>query len=285
MLRRSFIAAALLGALVAAAPAGAPPAEQAALNAASFKDAAGDSGAAPDITDVDVGNDVVAGPIVMWITVPNRPDDLVDDDVLWVGLDIDQNAATGDELGVEYWIGVAETVWLERWDGTDYVNADATSLRANFVKSAKAIRISIHPDRIGVTSAFDFFVEAVNGEEADAAPNGSPAWRYTLASGRPLLSVLGFVLKPKAAGAGKPLTATMAVARADTRELLTLGKVTCTLIVGGKPVKAARAAFVDGLPQCRWSLPRSAKGKLLKGTISVTYGGSTAKKSFSARVK
>jgi len=67
MLRTSFAAAALLGALALAAPAAAAPAEQAALDAAAFNDAAGDSGAAPDITNVAVGNDVVAGPIVFWL--------------------------------------------------------------------------------------------------------------------------------------------------------------------------------------------------------------------------
>jgi hypothetical protein len=77
----------------------------------------------------------------------------------------------------------------------------------------------------------------------------------------------------------------MAVGRGDTFDFLTQGKVTCKLLVGGRLLRAARAGFAQGLPQCRWNLPRAAKGKMLKGTISVSYGGSTAKKTFSARAK
>jgi hypothetical protein len=118
MLRTSFAAAALLGALALAAPAAAAPAEQAALDAAAFNDAAGDSGAAPDITNVAVGNDVVAGPIVFWVARANRLDDLVGDEVVFLLVDADRNPATGDQDGVEYVIGVdAESVWIDRWDG------------------------------------------------------------------------------------------------------------------------------------------------------------------------
>jgi hypothetical protein len=187
---------------------------------------------------------------------------------------------------MEYWVGAdVESVWLEQWDGAAYVEVEAPSLRATFIKSEKLLRISIHPGELGGVSSFDFFVLTANGDDGDLAPNGPPAWSYTLASGRPPLAVIGFALSPKAPAAGKLFTATIGVGRGDTLELLTQGKVSCTLIVGGKAVKAARAGFTRGLPQCRWNLPRTAKGKLLKGTISVTYGGSTAKKSFSARVK
>jgi hypothetical protein len=290
LLRRTFagvLPAALLSVVALAAPAAGAPAEQAALNAASFKDGGGDSGAAAaDVTDVDVGNDVVAGPIVFWITLANRPDDLAGEDALYVLVDADRNPATGDETGAEYLIIVdAESVGLVRWDGADYVDVDAASLSATFFKSETSLRIGIHPSDLGGLSAFDFFILTLNGEDADVAPNGPPAWSYTLASGRPPLAVFGFALSPKAPAAGKQLTATMRVGRGDTLDVLDQGKVTCTLIVGGKAVKAARAGFTQGLPQCRWNLPKSAKGKLAKGSISVTYGGSTAKKSFSARVK
>lgn len=289
MFRQTFVvavSAALLAALLMATPAGSAPAEQAALNAASFKDAAGDSGAAPDVTDVDVGNDVVAGPIVFWVKLANRPDDLAADDVVFIAIDADRNRDTGDEDGAEYAIGVdAESVWIDRWDGETYVEAEGPSLAATFSRSDRFLRVTIHPNDLGGLSSFDFLVLSFAGDDFDAAPNGPPWWSYTLASGRPPLAVLGFALKPKAPAAGKRLTATMGVGRGDTLDLLDQGKVTCKLIVGGKAVKAARAGFTQGLPQCRWNLARTAKGKLLKGTISVTYGGSTAKKSFSARVK
>jgi hypothetical protein len=94
------------------------------------------------------------------------------------------------------------------------------------------------------------------------------------------------VLSPKRPVAGNVFLATILVGRGDTFDLLgSRGKVTCTLLVGGKPLRAARMAFSQGLPVCRWILPRTAKGKLLKGSIAVTYAGSTAKKTFSVRAR
>lgn len=268
------------------AQAGAAPAEQASLRAASFSDAAGDSGAAPDITAVDIGNDVVAGPIVFWVTLANRPEGLVGDDTVGVLLDTDVNPATGDMTGSEYLLIVAaDGSGLVRWDGTTYVEAGAASLAVDFSRIDKALRIEIHPNEVGDISSFSLFLVGVTGEEADAAPNGPPGWSYTLATGRPPLTVLRGVMAPKAPVAGKPLTASILVGRGDTLGLLGEGKVTCSLTVGGKALRAARATLVQGLPVCRWNLPKTAKGKLLKATVSVSFGGSTAKKTFTARVK
>lgn len=284
MFLRSFVAAALLTALVVAPPAGGASEEHAALNAATFADATGDSGAAPDITDVEVGNNVVTGPIVVWITVPNRPDGLAGEDALFVFVDADRNAATGDELGSEFVIVIdAEGLGMVRWDGVDYVDVEASSLTA--ARAGTSFRISIHPSDLGGLSAFDFFVVTLSGEDGDAAPNGPPSWPYTFSSGRPPLEVLEFVLSPKAPVAGKALIATMAVWRGDTLEVLTEGKATCTLTVGGKPLRTVRITSAQGIQFCRWNLPKTAKGKAYKGSIAVTYGGSTVKKSFNGRVK
>jgi hypothetical protein len=230
-------------------PAASAPVERAAFNTASFEDAAGDSGIAPDVTGVDVGNDVVAGPIVFWIELANRPDDLTADDGVVVLLDTDRNPATGDEDGFEYAIGVtSEGFGLSRWDGATYVDTSMASLTASFFKTSKTLRVSIHPSELGGVTAFDFFVLGLAGEEFDLAPNGPPSWSYTLATGRPPLVALGLLLSPKAPAAGRLLTAAMPVGRRDTLDLLAQGKVTCTLLVGGKPLRAARAGFTQGFP-------------------------------------
>jgi len=75
------------------------------------------------------------------------------------------------------------------------------------------------------------------------------------------------------------------VGRSDTNEILTLGKVTCTLRIGTKTVRAARSLFLGSIAYCSWKLPSSAKGKLVRGVIAVTYGGATAKKAFSKRAR
>jgi hypothetical protein len=290
VLRKAFLAVlpvAMLAALLLATAAGSTPAQRAVLDAATFSDAAGDSGAAPDIGDVAVGNDVVAGQIVFWVAVRNRPDDLTGEDSLFVTLDTDRNPATGDEVGAEYWIYVdSEGSGLAKWDGSTHVGVESPTLRADFFKDAEVFRILIHPSDLEGISAFDFNLLATDGATDDWAPNGPPSWSYTLASGKPPLVLLDFVLSPKRPVAGNVFLATILVGRGDTFDLLgSRGKVTCTLLVGGKPLRAARMAFSQGLPVCRWILPRTAKGKLLKGSIAVTYAGSTAKKTFSVRAR
>jgi hypothetical protein len=256
-----------------------------ASSAASFSDAPGDSGVAPDITDVDVGNDVVAGPIVFWVTLANRPDDLVAGDELGIFLDTDVNPATGD-LGSEYAIFVqAESLGLFRWDGTTYVFVESASLSARFSTTDKAIRVSIHPSELGALTAFNFAVQSFSGEAFDYAPNGPPEWSYRLTTGRIGLFVVGSAVTPKRPTAGKGLSALLQVGRSDTNEILTLGKVTCMLRIGTKSVRATKSLFVAGLAYCSWKLPSSAKGKLVQGSILVSYGGASVKKSFSVRAR
>jgi hypothetical protein len=291
MVMKSFVLAlplALLAALSVAPSAGTAPLAPAALHSASamsFSDAAGDSGVAADITEVDVGNDLVAGPIVFWVTLANRPDALVADDGLIVLLNTDRDAATGAE-GSDYAIvAVAESVGLFRWDGAAFAPLDAASLSARFSKADKAMRIAVHPNDLGGTTGFDFFVASLSGDAHDSAPNGPPAWSYTFASGRIGLAVVGSAVVPKKPVAGKRLEAGILVARSDIGELLGLGKVSCTLKIGTKSVRAVGANFRSGVAVCAWNLPKAAKGQLIRGTVSVTYGGATAKKAFSARAR
>ena len=279
---------ALLAALSIAPAAGSAPAVRASIHAASatsFSDAAGDSGTAPDVTDVDLGNDLVAGHLVFWVTVANRPDNLVAGDDLAIFIDSDNNPSTGD-AGAEYVIGLdAEGVGAYRWDGAQYAGIDPASLTAHFSKGDKAFRVAIHPNDLGIAGAFNFTVETHSADAYDFAPNGPPDWAYTLATGRLGLAVSGSALVPKRPTAGKALAAALEIVRTDINEVLAQGRVKCTLKIGTQSKRAARAGFASGLAVCAWNLPKSAKGKLVRGTISVTFGGTTVKRSFSARAR
>ena len=279
---------ALVTAFSVAPSAGSAPFGQAALNSSSyvrFSDAPGDSGAAPDITDVDIGNDVVLGPIVIWITLANRPNDLAAEDDLVLYFNTDRDPATGDE-GSDYAIAVdADSVGAFQWDGTTYAAISTPSLSARFSKGDKAVRVAIHPNDLGGASAFEVYIEASTGEEYDGAPNGPPKWPYTLSAGPLRLSVAGVLVAPKRPVTGKTFAAALSVIREDINEYLALGKVRCTLRARAQTIRSTRAAVVSGVPLCLWKVPKSAAGKLLRGTISVTYGGATAKRSFSVRVR
>jgi hypothetical protein len=50
----------------------------------------------------------------------------------------------------------------------------------------------------------------------------------------------------------------------------------------GRPLFEATATF--GIALCSFMLPKSARGKTLRGTLELTYEGVTAHKSFAVRV-
>jgi hypothetical protein len=296
MLKQAMAVAApagLLAALLVAPPAASAPTGGQAVQARAasayteFKDGAGDSRSAPDITDVSVGNDAVTGAIVMWITVANRTGGLTGDDDLLVPLDVDRNPATGDEDGADYLIAVgSDSVGLGRLDATQITPVDAASLKARFSRPDRAVRLEIHPRELSETRAFDFWVITLAGEQdLDLAPNGPPAWSYQFATTALRLAVAGFGVSPRAPVAGRPFAAALRVVRSDLLETLTLGKVKCTLKLGRASIRATRSGFLEGVPYCAWKLPRSSKGKTLRGTISVTYGGKTATRAFSVKAR
>jgi hypothetical protein len=248
-----------------------------------IEDAAGDSGSAPDLTFLNVGNDVVAGPIVIWIDTPNR-DRLAGDEVIFVYLDTDQNAGTGmPGLGFDYVVAGASsaTARVFRLDGSGLVRAAAPSLR--FEQFTKSVRISIHPDDLGATRAFDFVVAATNGVDTDFAPDGGPA-TYALRSGPVVLAVEAFKVTPKVARAGTRVTAVLQPGREDTFEVLWEGTVGCNVKVGKTSV-SARKGWGDSGAYCSFVVPKAAKGKPVSVTVSVTFGGQKVTRTWRSTVR
>lgn len=258
---------------------------------ATFSDPSGDGGAGADVTDVQVGNDIVAGPIVIWIDTPNRSS-LSGTETIFVFLDSDLSPGTGqaEAGGADFVVeltGGASAI-LSRWDAASaqYVQAASASLRGEFVASAKSTRFSIHPSDLGGTRGFNFFVVTSAGEElGDVAPDGSALWSFSLRPGPLRLSVGEFAISPRAPRAGGRFAAAMVVVRDDINETLGEGAVTCTLRIGTTTVRATGRGFAEDAAVCVWRLPRSAKGKQLRGTITVTFGGVRVTKTFSARVR
>ena len=60
--------------------------------------------------------------------------------------------------------------------------------------------------------------------------------------------------------------------------------VVCAARVGRQPLRARLRRLRDGFV-CIWRVPRSARGALLKGSLSVRYGGERATRTFSRRVR
>lgn len=60
--------------------------------------------------------------------------------------------------------------------------------------------------------------------------------------------------------------------------------VSCAAAVGGTKLHG-QAHSADGLASCRYTAPRSARGKTLHGTLTVTADGTTRMRSFSIRLR
>ena len=116
----------LLAAIVATLVLGAGGAGAA---TATFTDAQGDAiGGAADISQVVVSNDF-DGNVTFAMTIPNRPTFTADDFVV-ILLNVDRNAATGNN-GFEYAIVVDGTkAELVQWNGTAFVLVTAPTLNA-----------------------------------------------------------------------------------------------------------------------------------------------------------
>ena len=116
----------------------------------------------------------------------------------------------------------------------------------------------------------------------DTAPDGTAAYKYTFT--KPLTLRPGTVAAvPAKPAAGKALAVRMKVTRGDTGGPLATGAVACTARVGTAPLKAS-GRVSGGVATCNMRLPKTAKGKLVRVTMKVTFQGVSTTKTFSARI-
>jgi hypothetical protein len=288
----------LLAAAVVAVPTSALAKNATATaNSQTFTDSTGEDPNGPDITSIVVSNDD-AGLVTFKINISNRPA-LTADMFLSLVIDTDQQASTGDPQasGADYLIELDPgSVNLYKWNGTDYTTAPSqTSVTYSYDSTGATIRASAA--ELGTTKAFNFFALAFSGVTTDASGNAD--FTHAHADGAPdsghgsfsyqvltklVLSVQSFTTSPKPAKAGKAFVANLAASENDTSGPVQAGTVACSATVGGKHVSATAHRVANGIATCSWSLPRSAKGKTIHGTVSLTVKGTTVVRSFTAKV-
>jgi hypothetical protein len=286
----------LLGALVVGVPAALGGSTRAAANSTTFTDSVGEDANAPDITTVGVSNDD-AGNITFTINISNRPA-LTQDMYLLVFLDTDRNAATGfaDALGSDYAIQlVPGAVDLFQWNGSDFVHAAAQS-SLTYVYGTAGATVHISAADLNKTKGFNFGVAAVSGVTFDAAGNpnfdtthqdnapdlGHGFWSYQVLT-KIVLTVTAFSTSPKPAKAGRKFSVSMAATENDTAGPVQAGTVACVASLAGKRVAAVSHVVANGVATCVWRIPKTAKGRLMRGTITLTVQGTKVTRPFSAR--
>jgi hypothetical protein len=278
------------GALAVAFSAIAPPApagvHAAAANSATLQDSVAEEDArAPDISTVVVSNDD-AGLLSFEIHFANRVA-LGPGEELSLWFDTDRNPKTG-LLGSDRFIElIGGAVTLT--NAETYEEEAAPSLTAT--AGASAVTIRIRANELGTKAAFDFFIwaDATPDDEdvtdVDTAPDAFwVGWTYEVKvpPPPPVLALSAIVCTPKPVRSGKPMTAKarVSISRGDVPEALaSAATVTWTAAVGSARLKTrSTAVFTDGVLSATWLLPKSAKGKPVRLSVSVTQEGVTTVK-------
>jgi hypothetical protein len=289
---------AVLAALLAVVPSAAfGRASHSAVNSQTFTDSTGEDPNAPDITTIAVSNDD-AGLITFKINISNRPA-LTPDMTVLMFLDTDQKTTTGDPqtLGADYAIELDPgAIGLFQWNGSDYVaTSSQTSLTFGYDPTGATIRVNAN--ELGRTKGFNFAVLAISGITTD--PSGNPDFTNAHSDSAPdqghgfynykvvqklSVSVAAFTTTPKPAKAGKNFTAGFAATESDTGGPVTRGVVACAATVGTTHLAPLAKTVKSGIAACLWHLPKTAKGKTIRGSVTLTVQGVTVKRTFSARV-
>ena len=255
-------------------------------NSASFSDPAGDAGAAPDVTTVNVANDD-AGAITFRIGIANRavfgPDDAVG-----VLIDTDGKEDAEGNLTFEYLLAYSdEGAQFLAWDGDSWQRVPPFVLhRFSGGYASGVLTFTVNQMDLANTQNALFYVHGItSGEAFDDAPDGDIVWKYDVVS--PSLAVLAFA-PPKTAAVGQPLVAGMTVRGATPAT----GRVVCTGRIGTRSVagrgdwfRIIAGPFQKATPRCTWTPPRGTNGKLLRATITVSQSGLQVTRSFSVRIR
>ncbi|HXG77119.1 MAG TPA: hypothetical protein VNJ53_11155 [Gaiellaceae bacterium] len=293
---------AALGLVALPASAGALPGGAAApaANSVTFQDSTGEDAAAPDITTIVVSNDD-AGFVSFRVNVPNRPT-LGQDMIVDLFVDSDNNPATGatELAGVDYVVEIARgEANLFRWDGTNFTRrfGDPPAITLSFSYQA-GVTIRISANELGNTRRLNFFVTVESGividpetgdfdftnAKGDVAPGGGAGlYPYEVRITPPTL-----IVRRLTAGrlvAGKAFTLRLVAARSDTGAVVQNGRVTCVGRVGAARLRAQVQAVQGGAAVCTWNIPRGAKGKTFRGSVTVVFEGLRASRSFTGRVR
>jgi hypothetical protein len=293
---------AVLAALFALTPTGGASSARPAANSVTFTDSTGEDAQGPDITTVVLSNDD-RGTLTWAINVPNRPT-LTGDMAFLVFINSDSNGATGDPqlAGTDYVIeldgpvsGPAQ-IGLFRWDGSDFTISGVPQNSLIF-SYANGVTIKLNASELGNARRLQFLALALTGlvlgpdgqlddtnARFDVAPDpGHGMYAFDVSITPPRLVVRSFGMRPTPPRAGRPFSAFVTFARSDGTPP-TAPSVTCRATVGGRALSASGSSVAGGRATCRWALSGTARGKTIRGTVTVRSGGLRASRPFTAKV-
>lgn len=260
-----------------------------------FTDAIGDSGTAPDLTQVSVTNDDQGN--YAFVATFGTPYGSASS--FFIYLDTDSNPATGDPqaLGADFLIdedGSTGEYGFLQWNGSAWVDTPANFTADVSLDSTKnTLTVVVSKTELNNTSTFNFWVASIDGDGSpghfDDGPSGSGSWSYKLQAPLTLQLAAGHAGTAKAGGTWSLVIAAI---RSDTGKTVGLeGAITCSATAHGTKLKLLGRAFVSSgaggvsAAVCTFVVPKTLKHKLLSGSIHISYGGQTVGKSFTTTVK
>ena len=303
------LGASLVLAVLGAAAANATPGALA-TNTATYGDERGEDPLGPDITTVRVSNDD-AGAITIRVDIPTHP--TLTEDMrlrLWFA---DGDPATGlSEGGADafilvdaYLLGLGHaglytcrgntcsTVWPDR--------PVSASLRFSYARGARFTIDAADLDigtALGTSTRLDFSVAAYSNVAYDPAtgfdlshahfefaPGPTDQWTYLVQVGPSRLIVRQFGIGPSPSRAGQPMVVSLAARRDDTGTAVTTGKVACKATIAGRALRPRFRGFAAKSAVCWYRLPGTARGKTVRGSISLAYAGKSVTRTFVRRIR
>ncbi len=275
--RLGLVAAALAALVLVGAPG--------ALADRSYSDPAGDSGSAPDITSVAVSHDDVT---VTFTVTTNQPV-LSPDATFWGYIDADSNPATGftaHGIGAEhFFLADGNGGLMAHVNGNILMFDFQSSLTSSYANGVLTVRIA--RSELGSMERFAFAFESdlddANGDTiaSDLAPDGPPFYAYSYA---PLtLAISTPAGAPARPVAGKAFVVSAVLTRSDEQAIAS-GQVTCKAKAGKQSLRAT-GSLADSSARCSMRIPKGAKRKVLRGSITAQVDEATVTKSFKFTVR
>jgi hypothetical protein len=247
---------------------------------------------APDITGVNVSN-TRDGLITFRVTMANTQTLPPGSAVVFL-FDLDREIATGDqgfENAVSHVVDLAgqSRLVFERWEESIFrlVEIPASSLTSTV--GGGVYTLTIPRRELANTRGFEFGLYAVlfdqDGDDhaVDDAPNAN-LFDYDLTNlPAPRLLTSRLSVVPVRPVAGRSFVVGTQIRRSDTGMAVTTGTVSCNVRVGSTRLRA-RGSFGPRGARCTMTVPASAKGKRLSGSVTVRAAGAVVTRRFSFRV-
>jgi hypothetical protein len=251
----------------------------------TYDDAIEDVVSAPDICMFNlVTNDNRM--VIVALHIHDRVE-LMPGDSYRVHFDTDASEATGAPAeagplaGADFMVDVSgASPTLNRWDGATFAAVvPQPSMTRRWSEEYGGPMLTIPRNALGGPSRIRFVFSTANAEDRDLAPDRG-AWSYAVTP----FALTATNLRLGAAHAGRRFTASMMVMRSDFETALDRGAIACRASAGRSKL-SGRGRFDRGRAACSWTIPRTARGKLVRGSISARFDGATASRSFAVRVR